>query len=326
MKRRSLVLTAGAATLCAAFGVPNALGQAARQPRRVGLLTVSSEASFVNSLQALRDGLRERGHVEDRDIVIDARYADGGAQKLAGLAAALAALKPAVIIAYAAAATDAALAATVDVPIVSLGDLVLAGHAAELARPGDRVTGVSFLLVPLNAKRLELLAELLPRGSAVLNLADPLARDRYMKVVEDTGRSLGLVMHAAYARTPVEIENAFVAARRLRVAGVNVLNSPFLAGNRALIFQLASNARLPAIYQWPEDARNGGLMGYGPSLTAMNRQLAGFVARILDGAKPGDLPIEQPTKFELVINLRTAKALGLAIPQSLLQRADELIQ
>ena len=182
MKRRSLLLTASAATLGATLVVPHALGQAAKEPRPVGLLTVSTEASFANSLQAFRDGLRERGHGEGRDIVIDTRYADGRAQELPRLAAELAALKPAVIIAPGQPATDAALAAAAEVPIVSLGDLVAAGHAAQLARPGGRVTGVSFLRTPLNAKRLELLAELLPKGSAVLNLADPLARDRDMQV------------------------------------------------------------------------------------------------------------------------------------------------
>ena len=140
------------------------------------------------------------------------------------------------------------------------------------------------------------------------------------------GARWGLVTHAAYARTRAEIDEAFAAARRLRVAGVNVLSSPYLYNQRAHIFQLAASAKLPAIYQWPDAAREGGLMAYGPSLTAMNRQLAGYASRILGGAKPADLPIEQPTRFELVINLKTARALGITISQSLLLRADEVIQ
>ena len=320
MKRRTLVLAMGAA-----LAGPRALGQAAKEPRRVALLSVATEASFASSLQAVRDGLRERGHVEGRDIVVDIRYADGRAQELPRLAAELAALKPTVIIALGTLATDAALAAAADAPIVSLGDLVAAGHAAQLGRPGGRVTGISFLPSPLNAKRLGLLAELLPKGSAVLNLGDPNSPIG-MQSVEAAGHSLGLVLHAAYASTPAEIDAAFARARKLRVVGINVLNSPFLSAEHARIIQLAASAKLPAIYQWPETARDGGLMGYGPSLTAMFRQLAGFASRILNGAKPGDLPIEQPTTFELVINLKAAKALGLPIPQSLLLRTDEVIQ
>lgn len=263
MKRRSLLLSMGATALGAAIAGPRVLGQAAKEARRVALLTVSTEASFASPLQAVRDGLRERGHVEGRDIVVDIRYADGRAKELFRLAAELAALRPVVIIALGSSATDAALAAAADVPIVSLGDLVAAGHATQLARPGGRVTGVSFLPTPLNAKRLELLAELLPKGSAVLNLADLSPLLGSMQSVEAAGRSLGLVMHAAYARTPAEIETAFVAARRLRVAGVNVLNSPFLSAEHARIIQLAAGAKLPAIYQWLETARGGGRWATG---------------------------------------------------------------
>ena len=278
-------------------------------------------------MQDFRDGLRERGHVEGRDFVLDVRFAEGRAQDLPRLAAELAALRPAVIVAPGQAA-DAALAATAALatPIVSLGDLVASGHAAQLGRPGGRVTGISFLPFPLNAKRLELLAQTLPRGSAVLNLAGLRPRPEAMQMVEDAGHALGLVTHAAYANTVDEIDAAFAAARRLRVAGVNVLNSPFLYNLRAHIFELAASAKLPAIYQWPDAAREGGLMGYGPSLEAMNHQLAGYALRILAGALPADLPIEQPTRFELVINLKTARALGITIPQSLLLRAEEVIQ
>ena len=259
--------------------------------------------------------------------MLDVRYADGRAQDLPRLAAELAALKPAVIIAPGQAA-DAALAATTvqATPIVSLGDLVASGYAAQLGRPGGRVTGISFLPFPLNAKRLELLAQTLPKGSAVLNLAGLRPLPEAMQMVEEAGRSLGLVTHAAFANPLAEIDAAFSAARRLRVAGVNVLNSPFLYNLRAHIFGLAASAKLPAIYQWPDAAREGGLMAYGPSLDAMNRQLAGYASRILAGAKPADLPIEQPTRFEFVINLLTAKALGLTIPQELRLRADEVIQ
>ncbi len=319
MKRRAFVAAAGTGGLGGAFG------QTGRAPRRVALLTVLTEAAFASSLQAFRDGLREQGQVEGDDMVLDIRHAGGHAQTLAQLAAELAALQPTVIVATGTAATNAALAASSEVPVVSLGDLVAAGHATQLGRPGGRVTGVSFLPAPLNAKRLELLATLLPKGSAVLNLGDP---DSVvgMRSVEAAGRLLGLMVHAAYARTPEQIDTAFADARRLRVAGVNVLNSPVLSAHHRRIIELAATAKLPAVYQWPEAASDGGLMGYGPSLTAMWRQLAGYASRILSGAKPGDLPVAQPTRFELVINLKTAKALGLTVPSSLLLRADKVIE
>ena len=326
MKRRTWLSTVGVAGLGSALAPSRALAQPPRPSQRVALLAVSARASYAGPIQALRDGLREHGHVEGRDIVIDIRTAEGRAQDLPRLAAELAAGNPAVIITTGTDATQAALAATLTTPIVALGDLVAAGHAASLARPGGRVTGISFLPAPLNTKRLELLVELLPKGGAVLNLADPLARNGPMQAVEAAGRSRALVMHAAYARTPDEIASAFVDARRLRVAGVNVMNSPFLHSHRELIIRLAAGAGLPAIYQWSESAREGGLMSYGQSLGAMFRQLAGYVSRILRGAKPADLAVEQPTRFELVLNMKTAKALGITIPQSLLLRADEVIQ
>ena len=326
MKRRSLLLAIGTTAAVTAFVGPRSLGQPARAPRRVALLTVSTTASFASSLQAIRDGFGEHGLVEGQDIVIDVRYANGRAQELPRLATELAALAPAVIIATGTQATDAALAAVVDVPIVSLGDLVATGHTTQLGRPTGQVTGVSFLPAHLNVKRMELLAELLPKGSAVLVLADPRLLPGAMQAVEAAGRSLGLTMHATYARSAAEIEAAFVTARRLRVAGINVLNSPFLSAEHARIVKLAASAKLPAIYQWPETAREGGLIGYGPSLTAMFRQLAGFASRIVKGAKPSDLPVEQPVRFELVINLKTARALDIRVPQSLLVRADEVIR
>jgi putative ABC transport system substrate-binding protein len=325
MMRRRFALAMGASTLLGALAPMRVIGQAGGATPRVAVLTVSTEAAFAPSLQAIRDGLRERGFAAGGNVAIDVRLAGGRVQELPSLADELAALKPTVFIATGAAATDAALRATPDVPVVALGDLVAAGHAAQLGRPGGRVTGVSFLPGPLNAKRLELLAGVLPKGSAVLNLGDPNSVVGTQSV-EVAGRLLGLALHAAYASTKAQIDAAFARARTLRVAGVNVLNSPFLSTHHDHIIGLAAAARLPATYQWPESAAAGGLMGYGPSLIAMFRQLAGYAARILGGALAADLPIEQPTRFELVINLKTAKALGIAIPQDLRLRADELIE
>jgi len=323
MRRRCALALAGASLTMAG---PRLHAQAA--PRRLGVLAPFAQATVAELLQALVEGLRANGVEPDRDVIIDIRHTDNPARELAPLAAQLAALKPAVIIALGPMATDVALAATASapVPIVSIGDLVAAGHADQLGRPGGRVTGLSFLPLPLNAKRLELLAELLPRGSAVMNLIDLAPLPAAAQAVQDSARGLGLVPHAAFVSSAAEVEQAFTRAQALRVAGVNVLASPFLHGLRGLIMQLAMRTRLPAIYQWPETAREGGLMGYGPSNVAMFRQLAGYAARILRGAKPADLPIEQPARIEFVINLRSARAIGVTVPRPLLLRADEVIE
>ena len=328
MNRRVLLLTAGATALGWTLVLPRAHGQARKALRRVGVLRIGDPAASSTSSQHLIDALQQQGFVDGRDIVLEARSADGRTEGLARLAAELAALKPAVIVTYGPQATQAALAASPDAPVVAiLGEFVALGFAAGLARPGGRVTGVNFLGTPLNAKRLELLAEALPKGSAVLNLGDPGTRSQpLVEGIAATASTQGLVSHTVYASTPLEIDAAFATARRLRVAGANVLGSPFLDSHRARIIDLAAKARLPAIYQWPRTAREGGLMAYGPNTSTMDQQLASYVVRILNGAKAGDLAVEQPTRFELVINMLTAKALGLTIPQALLLRADEVIR
>jgi putative ABC transport system substrate-binding protein len=327
MRRRALLLVGAAASLGSALVAPPTSGQPTKELPRVGVLGIGVSATGGTTSQELRDGLRKHGFVDGRDIVVEVRWTGGRTEALARLAAELAALKPAVIVTFGPQATQAALTADRVASVVALlGGAVESAFAAQLARLGGRVTGVSFLSRPLNEKRLELLAELLPKGSAVLHLAETHLDSSVMVSLEAAARSLGLVSHVAYASTPEEIETALATARRLRVSGINVLASPFLHANRVRIIDLAAKAQLPTIYQWPQSARNGGLMAYGPSLEAIHQQLVVFVVRILNGAKPADLPIEQPTKFELVINLRTAKALGLTIPQSVLLRADEVIQ
>ena len=328
MNRRRLWLAMTAAALGGALAMPRAHGQTGQALRRVGVLLVGDPAAGTAGAQDLIDALHRHGFVDGRDIVVVARFADGRTEGFARLAAELAALNPAVIVTYGPQATQAALAASPDAPVVALlGEFVASGFAATLARPGGRVIGVSFLNTTLNAKRLELLSELLPKGSAVLNLGGPgtLSLTR-VDGIAATASALGLVSHPATASTALEIDAAFATASRLRMAGVNVLGSPFLHAQRMRMFELAAKARLPAIYEWPLAAREGGLMAYGPSLSAMSHQLATYVVRILNGAKASDLAVEQPTRFELVINLKTAKALGLTIPQSLLLRADEVIQ
>lgn len=311
--------------LVLAVNVP--LVRAQQAARRIAILSLGTSATTSPLVRAFAESLRERGHVEGRDVEIEVRFAEGREHALARLAAEIAARRPAVIVAPGTVVVEAARKASPGVPIVTLvGDVASAGLAAELSRPAAGVTGVSFHSAALDAKRLELLATLVPKGKAILNLTDSSARTGSQTALADTGRALGLVLHAVEARTPEEIDTAFNAARKLDVAGVNVLTSPFLNTHRMRIMKLAASARLPAIYQWPETAEEGGLLGYGPRLSAIYRQLAGYASRILQGARPADLPIEQPTKFELVVNLKTARALAIAVPQSLLVRADRVIE
>jgi putative tryptophan/tyrosine transport system substrate-binding protein len=275
-------------------------------------------------VRAFADSLRERGHA---DVQIDARFADGREQDLQRLAAEIAARRPALFLAPGTVVVEAVRKAAPGVPIVTLvGDVASAGISPVLAKPAGGVTGVNFQSASLDAKRLELLAVLVPKGKVILNLADSSARAGSHSALGDTARALGIVLHAAEARAPHEIDAAFEAARKLGAAAVNVLTSPFLHTHRARIMKLAQGARLPAIYQWPETAEEGGLIGYGPRLTEIYRELAGYAARILDGASPADLPIGQPPKLELIVNLKTARSLGITVPSSLLLRADRVIE
>jgi putative ABC transport system substrate-binding protein len=319
MKRRSLL---GQAAGCAMAWPVAAWAQSGQGPRRVGLLDLGDGGRKI-----LPGALAELGVVDGRDIVIESRTAAGRVEALPGLASQLVALKPALIVSVGPQPTQAALAADPAMPVVAmLGSALEAGFAEQLARPGGRLTGVNFLGTPLNAKRLELLCEMVPRGRSFLNLGDPGTRTPAIAdALAGVARNLRIVTHDLDAGTPPEIDAAFAEASRLRVSGVNVLGSPFLHAHRARVIELAAKTRLPAIYQWPSTVREGGLMGYGPSLTGMYQLLAGMVVRVLAGSRPGDLPIEQPTRFELVINQATARALGLNMPQSLQLRADEVV-
>lgn len=300
---------------------------AQQAPKRVGLLSIGTPATNSHLVRAFAAALEKRGLVEGRELELVVRYAEGREEKLEPLAREIAARQPAVIVAPGTVVAEVVRKVAPGVPIVTLvGDIAGTGLAATLARPGSVVTGVSFQSATLDAKRLELLAALLPKGSTVLNLSDSSARAGSHTALGNAGRALGITMHTVEARTPEEVDTAFSAARKLDAAGVNVLTSPFLNTQRARIMKLAANARLPAIYQWPENAEEGGLMGYGPRLTDIYRQLASYVVRILQGANPADVPVEQPAKLELVVNLKTAKAIGIKMPQSILVRADRVIE
>jgi putative ABC transport system substrate-binding protein len=293
---------------------------------RIGVLTVAPSTPLA---EAFRRGLREHGYVEGQNIAIEYRYAEGRADRLPALAAELVRLKVDIIVVESNVAALAAKRATQTVPIVMgiVGDPVKAGVVDNLGRPGGNITGLTLIHPELSGKRLQLLKEAVPKIALVAviwNPADPAATD-YLPDTEAAARSLGLKIHAIGVRTPMEFGAAFKAVADVRPSAFFTLPGGLFLENRARILEFATKNRLPGVFPSRAYAEAGGLMSYGPNLTTTFQRAAVFVDRILKGAKPADLPIEQPTKFELVINLRTAKALGLTIPPSLLQRADQVI-
>jgi len=239
-------------------------------------------------------------------------------------------LKVDVIVTAAPAATEAAKRATSTIPIVFgvSGDPIASGLVASLARPGGNITGLASIAPEVVGKQLELLKEVAPKISRVAILQNPSnpGHPVVVRQAEAAARALGVQLHVAQARTPSELDGAFARMRGERMDGVLVVRDALVLAQRTQIAALAAKSRLPAVYGFRENAEAGGLMAYGANVPLMYRRAATYVDKILKGAKPADLPVEQPTKFELVINLKTAKALGLTIPPSLLQRADEVIQ
>jgi putative ABC transport system substrate-binding protein len=301
--------------------------QAGKVPR-VGYL----EAGFLSAhpLEAFKHGLHENGYAEGQNLTIEYRAAEGKPERLAELAAELVRLKVDVIFAVSPPAIRAAKNATRTISIVfaGAGDPVASGFVDSLARPGGNVTGLTLLGPELTGKRLELLKEAVPgvaRMAVLWNPAEPTA-GAMRKEVEGAARTLGLQLQFLGVRVPAEFESAFSTMAKERVGAFIVLPDAMLHSHKRRIVDLAAKSRLQAIYYAKDYAEAGGLMSYGASFPDLFRRAATYVDKILKGAKPADLPIEQPTKFELVINLKTAKALGLTIPQSLLLRADEVIQ
>jgi len=255
------------------------------------------------------------------------RYADGKVDRLPMLAAELVDQRPAVIATFGDATGLAAKAATAAIPIVSMSeDLVRANIVSSMRQPGGNITGLSIMGTELDAKRLEILAELLPPRSKVLLLADPTTHRESRPALDATAAALGLTLREAIVSSPEQIERSLREARDDGAAGVNVLSSALLFALRGRIISLAAKLGMPSIYQWPETADEGGLIAYGPSLRGAFRQLTTLVDKILKGAKPGDIPVEQPTRFSLVINLKTANALGLTVRPLTLLRADRTIE
>jgi putative tryptophan/tyrosine transport system substrate-binding protein len=322
MKRReALTLLGGAAAWPLA-----ARAQQKAMPIFGILLVFSREAgrTFTDPLRAYMQAL---GYLEGRNIVFDVRYADGKVDRLPTLAAELVAQGPAVIATFGDATGLAVKAATTSIPIVSMSeDLVRANLVTNVRQPGGNVTGVSIMGTELDAKRLEILAELLPARSTVLLLADPTTHRESRPALDATAAALGLTLREAVVGTPDQIERSLREAKDGGANGVNVLSSALLFALRGRIINLAAELGLPTIYQWPETADDGGLIAYGPSLRGAFRQVTTLVDKVLKGAKPGDIPVEQPTRFSLVINLKAASTLGLTVPPLTLLRADRVVE
>jgi putative ABC transport system substrate-binding protein len=296
----------------------------------IGYLGNSSPALESNLVEAFREGLRQLGYVEGRNLIIKFAWAEGQQERHPALARELVRLTPDVILTAGTPGTLAAKQATQSIPIVTAiaGDAVATGLVASLAKPGGNVTGLSTLAPELDGKRLELLKEAVPKLSRVAvlrNPANPFTTIAW-KAMQPAAETLGLKLQPVDASSPNDLDRALATIKAAHPDGLVLIVDRFLASYRASIVQFVATNRLPGMFPYPEFAQEGGLMTYGPDYADLFRRTATYVDKILKGAKPGVLPIEQPTKFELIINLRTAKALGLAIPQSLLVRAEGVIR
>ena len=323
---RRTFISAFASGLVIARSVAEA--QPAAKVYRVGILLVATAETVAPLVRALTEGLRDLGYVEGRNIVFERRYADGRLERLPDLAAELVRLRVDVIVTGSNIHVAAAQRATATIPIVfvAVGDPVGAGFIANLARPGGNITGLtSEASREIQAKNLTLLREIVPGLSRVGLLGQVLSQDGFA-ALDTAARQLNVALEVVDNRDPDNFEVAFAAMVGKRVGAVIVGGGPLTYMRRQQIADLALKHRLPSIHVLNEFAQAGLLMSYGPNLPEMYRRAASYVAKILGGAKPAELPVEQPAKFELVINLKTAKALGLTIPQSLLLRADEVIQ
>lgn len=307
---------------------------AAQQPARVpriGYLQAGGPGPSASYLAALRQGLSETGYVEGQNLTIESHWAEGHYDRLPALAADLVRRKVDVIATGGGPpAARAAKDTTSTIPIVFVigTDPVELGLVASLARPGGNLTGVSMLLTELNAKRLELLSELVPQARVIGLLVNPnySGADAMIRGTQEAARAQGLQLHIVKARTEGEIDAAFATLVQLHAGALVVGNDTFFGDRREQLVALASRHAVPAIYGWREFVVADGLISYGASIASAYHQAGRYVGRILAGAKPADLPVQQPTKFELVINLKTAQALGITVPPTLLMLADEVIR
>jgi putative ABC transport system substrate-binding protein len=297
----------------------------------IGFLNSASPETFAPYVAAFHQGLNDAGYAEGRNVVIEYQWAGGQYDRLSALAADLVSRQVSLIVATGGAVVaQAAMARTSTIPIVFLAgdDPIKLGLVASLARPGGNLTGVGLITTELEPKRIELLQQALPAGKVIGGLINPknvFASDR-VRSVEDAARAAGQRAVIQFASTPSEIADAFAVFVREKIDGLYVGSDPFFNSQRQNLVSLAQAHRLPATYEWREFVVIGGLMSYGVSLTATYRQVGLYAGRVLGGAKPADLPVQQPMKLELVINLTTAKTLGLSVPPHLLAQADEVIE
>ena len=324
MKRREFItLLSGAATVWS-------LGVRAQQANtaKVGLLWPGSGPPVSPRMESFREGLRRSGYVEGQNVAVELHYVQVGQQKqMADHAADLVRAKVDVIATFGDLTTKIAQEATNIIPIVALGDDLLgAGLIGSLSRPGSNTTGISMLASELSAKRLELLQTMVPGLSRVAGLWDPSTGPSQVGMSENAARAMKLKLQILEVGNRKDLDAAFRAARDGQLQAVSVFSSPFLASLYREIIDRAAEYRLPTIYQWREHAEAGGLMSYGPSLPAMWEQHGALVAKVLKGAKPSEMPVEQPTKFELVINLKSARALGLTVSSQMQLLADEVVE
>jgi putative ABC transport system substrate-binding protein len=296
----------------------------------IGFLGSGSPNPFAQAVAALHRGLNQSGYTEGQNVTIEYRWAEGQFHRLPGLATDLVRRQVALILTSGPPASSAAKAATGTIPIVFTtgDDPVAAGLVTSLNRPGGNVTGVSFFTIALGAKRLELLHELVPNATVFAMIVNPKSpnADVQLKDAQAAARALGQQIHVFNASTENEIDSAFALVATQKSDALLVGTDPFFTSQRDRLVALAARNRIPAVYSLRDYAQAGGLMSYGASLTDAYRQAGIYAGRILKGAKPTDLPVMQTTKFELIINLKTAKALGLTVPDSLLARADEVIE
>ena len=329
MDRRAFVTALAGGLLAAPLA---AEAQTSPTVPKVGYLSIGSASDPRRAAQlgAFQQGLHDLGYVVGKNILIEARFAEGSYDRLPDLAAELVRLKVDIILAYSTPATRAAQNATGAIPIVMSGvvDPLRTGLVAGLGRPGRNVTGLSLMAPEVIGKQMQLLKELVPKVSRVAVLWNPSNPSNVpqLREAEVTAQTLGLRLQALEVRSPNDLDPAFAAMTREHAGAAITLADGVLIDNRTRIARLAEKARLPAVYGLREHTEVGGLIFYGADPADLNRRAALFIDKILKGAKPSDLPVEQPTKFELVINLKTARALGLTIPPSLLQRADQVIE
>ena len=303
--------------------------QPAKVPR-IGYLAASSLSTIASRIDAFKQGLSDLGYVEGKTIVIEWRSAEGKLDRLPALAAELVRLKVDVVVTSASTQTPVAKAATSTIPIVMAqdGDPVAAGFVASLARPGGNITGLSTLSPEVSGKRLELLKEIIPKLSrvAVFGSSNNPGNTQSLKEIEVAAGAFKLQLQFLNVLGPENIETVFQAASRGHADAVLVLAGPVVFSQRRQVADLAVKSRLPATYPRQEFVEAGGLVTYGVNITDLHRRAATYVDKILKGAKPADLPVEQPTKFELIVNLKAAKQIGLTIPPNVLARADKVIR